>query len=111
MTENKYRIREICGDWALDIHWGKETIVLFFNSRNNAELVKAVLEWEDAHPNRAVPYSPTLTPPNEQATEAQTCALVEELKKRDGVEVHIAEPHEDLTVSINGPAVILVVTD
>ena len=37
----------------------------FFNSRNNAELVKTVLEWEDAHPNSAVPYKPTLTPLNE----------------------------------------------
>ena len=65
MASHKYEIREICGDWALDIHWGKETITLFFNSRNNAELVKTVLEWEDAHPNSAVPYKPTLTQPNE----------------------------------------------
>lgn len=51
MSANKYNIREICGDWALDIHWGNKTITLFFNSRNNAELVKAILEWEDNHPN------------------------------------------------------------
>lgn len=25
MASHKYEIREICGDWALDIHWGKET--------------------------------------------------------------------------------------
>ena len=62
---DKYEIREICGDWALDIHWGKETIMLFFNSRNNAELVKAILEWEDAHPNAAVPYKPAPTLSNE----------------------------------------------
>lgn len=65
MASHKYKIREICGDWALEIHWGMETITLFFNSRNNADLVKAILEWEDAHPNEAVPYKPTLTPPNE----------------------------------------------
>lgn len=65
MATHKYNIREICGDWALDIHWGKETITLFFNSRNNADLVKDILEWEDAHPNEAAPYKPTLTPPNE----------------------------------------------
>lgn len=65
MASHKYKIREICGDWALDIHWGMETITLFFNSRNNADLVKAILEWEDAHPNEAVPYKPALTPPNE----------------------------------------------
>ena len=63
-----YKIREVCGDWALHIPpYGKmdEEMILIFNSRNNAELVKSVLEWEDAHPNAAVPYMPTLTPPNE----------------------------------------------
>ena len=68
MSANKYNIREICGDWALDIHWGNKTITLFFNSRNNAELVKSILEWEDNHPNAAVPYKPTLTQPNEPLT-------------------------------------------
>ena len=65
MARDKYEIREICGDWTLDIHWGVDTITLFFNSRNNAELVKSILEWEDAHPNAAVPYKHTFTPPNE----------------------------------------------
>jgi hypothetical protein len=65
MASHKYEIREICGDWALDIHWGNRIIALYFNSRNNAELVKSILEWEDAYPNEAVPYKPTLTPPNE----------------------------------------------
>lgn len=55
----KYKIREICGGWALDIHWGRETIVLRFNSNENAKLVKAILKWEDAHPNQAVPYRET----------------------------------------------------
>ena len=41
-----------------------------------------------------------------------TCELVvEELKKREGVEVKIAEPHKDMAVSVNGPAVVLVVVD
>ena len=65
MASHKYEIREICGDWALDIHWGNRIIALYFNSRNNAELVKSILEWEDAHPNEAVPYKTTITPPNE----------------------------------------------
>ena len=78
MSANKYNIREICGDWALDIHWGNKTITLFFNSRNNAELVKSILEWEDNHPNAAVPYKPTLTQPNELLT-------LEELRKIDTV--------------------------
>ena len=77
MAKNNYEIREICGDWALDIHWEKETISLFFNSQNNAELVKTILEWEDAHPNAAVPYKPTLTPPNEPLT-------IEQLREMDG---------------------------
>ena len=63
-----YKISEVCGDWALHIPpYGKmdEEMILIFNSRSNAELVKSVLEWEDAHPNAAVPYKSTLTPPNE----------------------------------------------
>lgn len=69
--EMAYKITEVCGDWALHIPpYGKtdEEMILIFNSRNNAELVKSVLEWEDAHPNAAVPYMPTLTPPNEPLT-------------------------------------------
>ncbi|MDR2025354.1 MAG: BC1881 family protein [Hungatella sp.] len=41
----------------------------------------------------------------------KTCELVEELKKREGVEAHWAEPHEALTVDVNGPAIVLMVTD
>ena len=77
MARRKYEIREICGDWALDIHWGKETITLFFNSRNNAELVKTVLEWEDLHPNEASPYHSTLTPPPASSDLISRSALLE----------------------------------
>lgn len=66
--EMAYKITEVCGDWALHIPpYGKTDaeMILIFNSRNNAELVKSVLEWEDAHPNKAVPYKPTFIPPNE----------------------------------------------
>lgn len=41
----------------------------------------------------------------------ETCELVEELKTREGVEAHLAEPYKDLTVTVNGPAVVLVVID
>lgn len=61
----EYQIRPMVCDWALDIPMGNTTFVLHFNSRNNAELVKAILEWEDSHSNEAIPYQPTLTPPNE----------------------------------------------
>lgn len=40
-----------------------------------------------------------------------TSELVEELKKRDGVETTIAEPHQDISVKVNGPAIVLVVID
>lgn len=41
----------------------------------------------------------------------RTSELVEELKKRDGVETTIAEPHQDISVKVNGPAIVLVVID
>lgn len=43
--------------------------------------------------------------------EFKTCELVEELKKREGVEAHWAEPYEDFEIKVNGPAVVLVVID
>lgn len=46
-----------------------------------------------------------------EITKATTAALVEELKKREGVETHIAEPYADLEVKVNGPAIVLVVID
>ena len=47
----------------------------------------------------------------EQLSEFKTCDLVDELRKREGVETHIAEPYQDVTVSVNDPAVVLVVID
>ena len=47
----------------------------------------------------------------EQLSEFKTCDLVDELRKREGVETHIAEPYQDVTFSVNGPAVVLVVID
>ena len=82
-----YKITEVCGDWALHIPpYGKTDaeMILIFNSRNNAELVKSVLEWEDAHPNAAVPYKSTLAPPNEPLT-------LEQLREMDGEPVWIVE--------------------
>jgi len=40
-----------------------------------------------------------------------TCDLVEELKHREGVKTEYAEPYQDKTVTVNGPAVILTVID
>lgn len=40
-----------------------------------------------------------------------TQELVEELKKREGVEEDYAEPHMDKPVTVNGPAIILIIKD
>ena len=44
-------------------------------------------------------------------SDVKTCDLVSELRQREGVETHIEEPYQDVTVSVNGPAVVLVVID
>lgn len=41
----------------------------------------------------------------------KTCELVEELKKREGVEEVWAEPYENKKILVNGPAVVLIITD
>lgn len=40
-----------------------------------------------------------------------TCDLASELMKREGVETTIAEPYQDVQVKVNGPAIVMVVTD
>ena len=73
-----YIISEICGDWALQIREPRHPHqFLYFNSENNADLVKSILEWEDAHPNKAVPYNPTLTPPNEWVSKEPNAGLTD----------------------------------
>ncbi|MBQ8005516.1 MAG: hypothetical protein IJ303_04310 [Clostridia bacterium] len=47
-------IREICGDYALDIEYSKDyAFTMFFNSRRNAETVKRCIEVDDSVPNVA----------------------------------------------------------
>ena len=47
-------IREICGDYAIDIEYSKDyTFTMFFNSRRNAETVKRCVEVDDSIPNVA----------------------------------------------------------
>lgn len=41
----------------------------------------------------------------------RTCELVEELKKREGVETHMAEPYGNVELEVDGPAIVLVVID
>ncbi|MCI1951777.1 MAG: BC1881 family protein [Clostridiales bacterium] len=40
-----------------------------------------------------------------------TCDLVNELKNREGVEITIAEPYQDINIKVNGPAIVLTVID
>lgn len=40
-----------------------------------------------------------------------TKMLVEELERREGVSKTTAEPYEDKSVEVSGPAIVLVVTD
>ena len=47
-------IREVCGDYAIDIEYSKDfTFTMFFNSRRNAETVKRCVEVDDSVPNVA----------------------------------------------------------
>lgn len=43
--------------------------------------------------------------------EIPTCLLVKELENRQGVEKIIAEPYKQKPVVVDGPAIVLVVTD
>lgn len=48
----KCEVREICGDWALDINnFNGGKITIYFNSRQNALNVKRILEVDDSVPN------------------------------------------------------------
>ena len=47
----------------------------------------------------------------ENLKQVSTKELVQELSKREAVEQIIAEPYQDKEIKVNGPAIILVVTD
>ena len=50
----KSEVREICGDWALDINnFNGGKITIYCNSRQNALNVKRILEVDDSIPNAA----------------------------------------------------------
>ena len=46
-----------------------------------------------------------------ELNEVKTCELVAELRERVGVEIIQAEPYQQMDISVEGPAVILIVTD
>lgn len=47
----------------------------------------------------------------EMLQNVNTKYLVEELKKREGVDITTVEPYKEVHIPIEGPAVVLVVTD
>ena len=49
----KVTIREIFGDYALDLDFADKTITLYFNSRQNALNVKRIIEVDGSIPNHA----------------------------------------------------------
>lgn len=65
--------------------------------------------WDDAsdYGERFLAYA---CPPSQINLETyRTCELVQELLRREGVETHIVESCQNLTVTTPGPAVVLVV--
>lgn len=52
--DNKLKIREFCGDYALDIPFADGSVnTIYFNSRRNAETVKHIIEVDNSKPNKA----------------------------------------------------------
>lgn len=73
--------------------------------------IEGRVEEDKLHEALDLALSALRAPTREQLSEFKTCDLVDELRKREGVETHIAEPYQDVAVSVNGPAVVLVVID
>lgn len=54
MSEKELKIRDFCGDYALDIpDYNGSTLTLYFNSKQNAEKVKRIIEVDGSKPNEA----------------------------------------------------------
>lgn len=52
--DNKLKIREFCGDYALDIPYADGSVnTIYFNSKRNAETVKHIIEVDGSKPNEA----------------------------------------------------------
>lgn len=55
MIEKELKIRDFCGDYALDIpDYNGSNFTLYFNSKRNAENVKRIIEIDGSKPNEAV---------------------------------------------------------
>lgn len=54
MIEKELKIRDFCGDYALDIpNYNGSNFTLYFNSKRNAENVKRIIEVDGSKPNEA----------------------------------------------------------
>lgn len=54
MIEKELKIRDICGDYALDIPFADGSVdTIYFNSKRNAETVKHIIEVDGSKPNEA----------------------------------------------------------
>jgi hypothetical protein len=54
MMDNKLKIREVCGDYALDIPFADGSVnTTYFNSKRNAETVKHIIEVDGSKLNEA----------------------------------------------------------
>lgn len=54
MIEKELKIRDFCGDYALDIpDYNGRNFTLYFNSKKNAENVKRIIEIDGSKPNEA----------------------------------------------------------
>ena len=54
IEDNKLKIHEVCGDYALDIPFADGSVnTIYFNSKRNAETVKHIIEVDGSKPNEA----------------------------------------------------------
>lgn len=54
MAEKELKIRDFCGDYALDIPFADGSVnTIYFNSKRNAETVKRIIEVDGSKPNEA----------------------------------------------------------
>lgn len=54
MIEKELKIRDVCGDYALDIpDYNASNFTLYFNSKKNAENVKRIIEIDGSKPDEA----------------------------------------------------------
>lgn len=50
MSEKELKIREVCGDYALDIPFADGSVnTIYFNSKQNAETVKHIIEVDGSN--------------------------------------------------------------